>query len=199
VAARLFDERGFARTRAEDIAAALNIAKPTLYTRTAGKSALLEAVIDRVISALGEQAQAVLDADGTPGQRLEALFSHHVRQAIQYRSYFNVFFRDDRELPPRARARFRRWARDYTSRLTGLVEHAMAAGEVDPALDAEMVAISFLATANWVCRWYVDGKRLSPDEVVAETWRVLASGLSPRAAAPRSSPTNGEQTRRSKA
>lgn len=190
VAARLFDERGFVRTRAEDIAAALNIAKPTLYARVTGKADLLDAVIRQVMDALGDALSEVVRPEDPPLEALRRIFDHHVRQAIKYRAYFNVFFRDERELPASTQRDFRSRALRYNQLIVELIADAQRAGDLDPDLDPTVAAANFLAVANWVCRWYRKGRGLTPDDVVEQGWRLLSNGLQGRVPAPVAVPVN---------
>ena len=46
-ARRLFAERGYVKTRVEDIAALAGVAEVTVYTSAGGKSGILQALVER--------------------------------------------------------------------------------------------------------------------------------------------------------
>jgi AcrR family transcriptional regulator len=176
-AAQLFEERGFANTRVEDIAAALDISGPTLYSRTKSKADLLRSVLDQVIAALDVDAAEAVDWNGPALAVLESTFHHHVVQSLRYRSYFNAFFNDQRQLPSRGQGRFGSWARAYTIRIADTVRRGQDDGEIRPELDANITATTLLALANWLPRWFRDGGRLTAAEVADRSWQVLSGGM----------------------
>ena len=190
-AAALFDERGFHGTRADDIAEALQIAKPTLYSRTEGKGELLEAIMEQVEEVIRrwETDAERMAAEGlAPLPTLRRLYSQHVADAVRYQAYFNVMFMEERQLPAERRERVRAWGERFTRRVQGLVEAGVADGSIHDALDPKVTAHTILASANWVCTWYRADGALSADDVAERSWALLERGLrAPRRRAGRDS------------
>lgn len=179
-AAALFDERGFHGTRADDIAEALQIAKPTLYSRTEGKGELLEAIMDRVeqvIRQWEDDAERMAQDGLAPLAILRRLYHQHVADAVRYQAFFNVMFMEDRELPAERRQQVRAWGERFTRRVQGLVEAGIAGGSIHAALDPKVTAHTILASANWVCTWYRDDGALSAADVAERSWSLLERGL----------------------
>ena len=187
-AAQLFEERGYQSTRADDIAEALKIAKPTLYSRTQGKAELLEAIMDLVmdvISEMDDDASHLHEEAVAPLTALERLFVHHVQKAVAYQSYFAVVLMDERELPADSRARVRKWGERYTRRVRDLIAAGIADGTIRDDLDPHIAANTLLASANWVCVWYRDDGRLSADDIASQMWLVISGGLQAPATGPK--------------
>jgi AcrR family transcriptional regulator len=74
-ATRLFSLYGFRRTSVDEIAAAAQLAKPTLYVYFPDKDAILAAVVEHVLGCILESARAAADAPGPIEARLSAVLS----------------------------------------------------------------------------------------------------------------------------
>jgi AcrR family transcriptional regulator len=74
-ATRLFSLYGFRRTSVDEIAAAAQLAKPTLYVYFPDKDAILGAVVEHVLGCILASARAAADAPGPIEARLSAVLS----------------------------------------------------------------------------------------------------------------------------
>jgi AcrR family transcriptional regulator len=72
-ATRLFGERGYEGTSMGDLAERVGVRKASLFYHFASKEALYEAVMARLVSAVGEQIAVALAEDGSFEARLDAL------------------------------------------------------------------------------------------------------------------------------
>lgn len=151
-AARLFHERGYQNTTMQDLAEALGIAKPTLYSYTHSKAEILGRIFDRVLS----EADAVTDAASDlpdPVDGLRHLVAGQVRLSVTYRAYLGLFHGDQRELPTNLRGKYRRWSQHYVDSICELVVQGQAKGRIRSDLAPIVVAYGVIGMTNWTARW----------------------------------------------
>src|SRR5215468_1234411 len=87
VAAHLFRQRGYLATNVREIARAANMKSGSIYYHYPSKEALLEAVMDRAISALTEAvkaALAALPAKTVFRDRLRVAIDAHLKAIHEY-------------------------------------------------------------------------------------------------------------------
>jgi len=86
-AARVFERKGYSDTTIDDIAAEAKVSKPTVYQYAKSKQWLLDTIVERVIYSLRDQIAEIVEADLTPGDRLERFVHASVRNATRLRTY----------------------------------------------------------------------------------------------------------------
>ncbi|RII19641.1 HTH-type transcriptional repressor KstR2 [Streptomyces sp. YIM 130001] len=95
-AARLFAERGFHGVGVDEIGAAVGISGPGLYRHFAGKDAMLAELLVGISGRLLTGGKrCVAEADGSPGELLDALIEGHIDFALDDRPLITLH---DREL-----------------------------------------------------------------------------------------------------
>lgn len=179
VAARLFYERGYQNTTMQDLADALGIAKPTLYTHATSKLEILGRIFDRVLL----EAQQVLDEaaqHADPLASLRAVIVGQTRISVAYRAYYGVFHGDQRELSTPLRRKYRTWSRQYVETLRGVISRGQGSGVFRADVDALVTAYSVIGMTNWAARWVRPKGRLTVDEVAEEFTTLLMDGLTAR-------------------
>jgi AcrR family transcriptional regulator len=92
-AGRLFGERGYDRTRLDDVAAAAGVTKPVLYRHFADKTALYLALLERHREDLGSFAGAI-PAEGTLDARLRAVLEVWLDYVEVHDYAWRMLFRD---------------------------------------------------------------------------------------------------------
>jgi AcrR family transcriptional regulator len=174
-AARLFTERGFAGTSLQDIADAMGVSRPAIYTYVRNKEELLAALVHDV---LDPTVRILEDAHEHPDQPAEQRLTAALRavavQNCRNTRRFRLLDRSEPYLSPELAAQHRDSRRRVLALLTGLIEQAVTEGAVRP-LPARTTALSLLGMINWIAWWYradVD----APAEEVADTMVELAMG-----------------------
>lgn len=175
-AARLFHERGYQNTTMQDLAEALGIAKPTLYTHARSKLEILGRILDRVLA----EAQHVVDEAAGQADPLEALrmvIAGQTRLSVRYRAYYSVFQGDQRELPAPLRRKYRTWSRQYVEDVRTLIRLGQEAGRFRTDVDALVTAYAVIGTTNWSARWLRPRGRLPVGTVADQFTTLLLEGL----------------------
>ncbi len=174
VASGLFRAHGYPATSVRDIARALDIRGPSLYSHVTSKEDVLWAIVERAACAFEDAAAQALAAteDAGPRARIDALVRAHVAVTTADPEQASVFDREWRHLaaPRREQVLARRDA--YEAIFRHAIEEGIAAGAfvaIDP-----VVAATFLLTAlNAIAAWYRPGGRLSPADL-ADAYADLA-------------------------
>lgn len=170
-AAHLFAERGFRNTTMQDLAARLEMAKPTLYARFTSKTDILQRIFEKFLSAAEEAVNGAADLEG-PSEQLRYLILQFTRQAVDLAPFARVFNADERELPPHLVAEFRGVSLRMLDRLREIIHEGQGQGEFEPSVDATVTAFALLSLLNWTPRWYrIEGPRTL--EEVADFYSTL--------------------------
>lgn len=171
-AGRLFGERGYERTRLDEIAAAAGVTKPIVYRHFDSKRALYLALLDRHREDLSGFV-AAMPAEGTPEQRLRAVLEVWL-DYVQARSYaWKMLFRDTGGGPEIAarRREVHAEARAVLAELIGsLAATPVPPREVEPL--AELMSMGMAAVVLW---WIEDAavSREAVLEALTTAWTRL--------------------------
>jgi AcrR family transcriptional regulator len=94
-ASRLFAVRGFHGTSTRDIAAAVGVRQPTLYSHFESKHAILAALLDSDLRPAKARVRAALDLHGSAAARLHALLVADVSAILSLPYDVRGFYNDE--------------------------------------------------------------------------------------------------------
>jgi len=163
-AVKLFYERGFTGTTLDDIAAALGVTKPFIYTHFKSKVELLAALC---LPTIEMSMDAAADAAASPGsatQRLRKLVSEFTRVVLQRQANIAVFFREEKHLTEEARAEVATKQKGFDRILSKLLREGVAAGEFHIA-DPSLAALAIGGMISWAYTWHRPAGRLGLEEM----------------------------------
>lgn len=112
-ATELFAERGFTAVGVDDIAVAVGIAGPSIYSHFASKQGILVAAIERASGLLHGETRDVLVGAGSASEKLVQLVDSYVRIGNRDRFVLRCLLSEMDQLPPGARSVARRDQRRY--------------------------------------------------------------------------------------
>ena len=165
----LFIEQGFDGTSMDDLARHLGISKSAIYHHVASKDALLGLALDLALSGLEEAAFEVRAAQVSPGARLELLARRSVNVLVERLPYVTLLLRVHGNSEIERAALVRR--RQIDRLAAGLVQEAVASGELRADADPGVTARLLFGMVNSVSEWLRPGNALSAqalgDAVVA--------------------------------
>lgn len=181
-AAQLFARDGYSNVGMRDVAEALGIRGASLYHHYTSKEQILYAIALTVTREPVEQQLPLLDAPGTPGERLGALVRAHVRHLCRRRVEHLVGLQEMSLLTPEHRAEIDGHRRYYQRRVREVIAAGARAGELHVA-DPQLAALALLDMLNGISRWYSpDGAR--PVAELEEEYAELADRMLGRAQTP---------------
>jgi AcrR family transcriptional regulator len=177
-AARAFNREGFHNTSMDDLAAALNTSKPTLYQFFENKQRLLYACHQHAMDH-GEEALALAHRDGTSGREKLAIFCRRYMHGVMddfgscaVLTDVDALLGDDRTAAIDRRTRISAATRKLIEE--GLQDHSLA------SVDSKLATLFVLSVVNWILIWYrPDGDR-TRDEIVEAFIAMIDNGLTPR-------------------
>ncbi|MBC7630973.1 TetR/AcrR family transcriptional regulator [Aeromicrobium sp.] len=177
-AAELFDTHGYHAASMEELAAAVGVAKPTLYHYFKSKNDILYAIheefIDLLISA--HEARVAARPDISVDDRLLAIMHDILNLMGTHRGHVRVFFECHRSLRADQQLSIRAKRDAYTKMVVGVLEQGKADGEFFRAPD--IAALALFGMCNWAYQWYDASGARSPADFADEFWQILLCGIS---------------------
>ncbi|HEX4652047.1 MAG TPA: TetR/AcrR family transcriptional regulator [Granulicella sp.] len=147
-ALKTFGSKGFAATRAEDIAAQAGIAKGTLYLYFGSKEDIYVAAVQHAMDQLNQRVRDRLQAAEGIQQRITAFITERLEFWLEQKSLYRLLLTIGRE--PQHRKQTNAVLRSSKQSIVALLEEGVAAGELNPQpFDAiAWAALDMLRGAN---------------------------------------------------
>lgn len=175
IAASLFLQQGYDRASLNDVAASLNISKPTLYVYFASKDEILLEVYRHGFqiakSAIDEalkKKQTGLERVRTFIRRYSSIMTQDLGMCL-VRINFRVLSSEHQSFVARERGKIDR-------ALRSLIEEGIADGSIQPC-DAKFKSLAMFGAMHWIGEWYRPDGALSADEVGEKLVEALTVGL----------------------
>ncbi|KRA18542.1 TetR/AcrR family transcriptional regulator [Acidovorax sp. Root568] len=179
-AAQLFNERGFHATSLDDIAARLNVTKPTLYYYVKNKDEILLQCVSKGLTMMLEGIDASRAAGGKAIDQLMTCMQVYAR--IVTMDFGMCLIRvGDEQLPPESRKELRRLKSAIDQEFRRLVAEGVAEGSLQPC-DPKMAAFVIAGALSWIGRWYQPDGEYTPEQVAQQCIATLCDGVLRRSA-----------------
>ena len=178
-AARAFNDRGYHNTSLDDIAAALEVTKPTIYYYVENKEQLL---FECFCAGLAPVRAAVQDASGSELPARERLCAVLLRYAQAIASEFGwcMVRAEDQDLSPQMRAHVKSLKSEIDQGIRRLLREGIADGSIGMC-DPKMTAFALAGALNWIAHWYRERQSQSPAQIADAFVALFDNGLRPRA------------------
>ena len=174
-AAQLFNERGFHATSLDDIAARLNVTKPTLYYYVKNKDEILLQCVRQGLDMMLEGIEASRAAGGKAIDQLMTCMQVYAR--IVTMDFGMCLIRvGDEQLPPDSRRELRRLKSAIDQEFRRLVAEGVAEGSLQPC-DPKMTAFVIAGALSWIGRWYQPDGEYTPEQVAQQCIATLCDGV----------------------
>ena len=174
----LFVEKGFAATRAEEVAARAGVSKGTLYLYYPSKEELLKAVISNKLSArIAEGAERAAGHEGSAGALLRGILADWWTDlyASPAAGVFKLVITEVRNFPDIAEYYAREVVEPAHQLVGGVLRHGIAQGEfrsvnVDNAvhsllLPLVMICLHRHSLGACAMDWHLDGRSFIPQHI----------------------------------
>ena len=174
-AAQMFNERGFHATSLDDIAARLNVTKPTLYYYVKNKDEILLECVKKGLHMTLDGIEASRAAGGNAIDQLRACM--RVYADIVTQPFGMCIIRvGDEEVPEPSRTELRRMKSEIDHAFRRAVAQGVAEGALAPC-DPKMTAFVIAGALSWIGRWYQEGGSYSAQEVAEQCIGTLMHGV----------------------
>jgi len=179
MAAQSFNEKGFHATSLDDVAARLNVTKPTLYYYFKNKEEILFECVRIGLEMIDEAAENVARRGGTGIEQLFAVMRKYAEIVTMDFGMCLIRVGED-PLQPAARRKLRQLKARIDRRFRSLIEQGIAEGDLAPR-DAKIAAFTVAGALSWIARWYRPDGPLSPNDIAEQCISILVEGLVRRA------------------
>lgn len=179
-AARVFEEKGYAATRIEDIAAELGILQGSLYYHVGSKAALHRMVVRHHLRRLISGLDAIVGSTAEPAEKLRSAILGHLttieRHLVEAPDWFSDPTRSA-DVADEEVAEHRELVLRYRAGWAGIVEEGIAGGAIAAGTDATAVAISLISMCDYVSYWFRPDGSKRIEEIAALQHEIAWSGI----------------------
>jgi AcrR family transcriptional regulator len=193
-AARAFNARGYYNTSIDEIAAALNVTKPTIYYYVASKEQLLLECILTGLERVLEPFRGRRRPDVSARERFNDMIRHYA-QAIASEYGWCMVRAQDLGLGPESIALIKKLKSEIDQGIRRLLEDGVRDGSIQTD-DVKMTAFALAGALNWIAHWYRENQSMSGADIAEAFVRIFNVGLTPRTDAPRPTPPARSRRRR---
>ena len=175
-AAEVFEQKGFAQTRVEDIAKALGLKRSALYYYFETKNDIARALVEEYLSRKASDFGEIVSASaGSPTEKLRALLTEQIlNRTTDGGARARALNKMGPEIPGELKAALQDGRRKIRDIYVKVIRDGIDAGEFRQ-VDPKIAALAVLGVANWTSWWYSPGGRLEPG-ALAETLVEIAIG-----------------------
>jgi AcrR family transcriptional regulator len=180
-AAREFNRKGYHNTSLDDIAARLEVTKPTVYYYVTSKEQLLfecfVAGVERIRAAFRDVRHLPVPAR----ERLNAVLRHY-GEAVASEFGWCMVRAEDQDLSPAMSRHIKSLKSEIDHGIRRLIREGVQDGSIQPC-DAKMTAFALAGALNWIAHWYREDRSLTGAQIAEAFVAIFEGGLRPRGSA----------------
>src|SRR5437763_7372438 len=180
-AAREFNRKGYHNTSLDDIAAALEVTKPTVYYYVTSKEQLLfqcfVAGVEQIRAAFREVRRLNVPAR----ERLKAVLRHY-GEAVASEFGWCMVRAEDQDLSPAMSGHIKALKSEIDQGIRRLIREGVQDGSIQPC-DPKMTAFALAGALNWIAHWYREDQSMTGAQIAEAFVTVFENGLRPRGSA----------------
>src|SRR5215469_16119239 len=177
-AAREFNHKGYHNTSLDDIAAALEVTKPTVYYYVTSKEQLLFECFVAGVEQIRAAFRAVRELAVPARERLNAVL-HHSGEAVASEFGWCMVRAEDQDLSPAMSRHIKSLKSEIDQGIRRLIREGIQDGSIQPC-DPKMTAFALAGALNWIAHWYREDQSMTGAEIAEAFIAVFESGLTPR-------------------
>ncbi|GAA1749985.1 TetR/AcrR family transcriptional regulator [Aeromicrobium alkaliterrae] len=178
-AAKVFDEKGIGTSTLQDVADHLGIGRPSLYHYFPSKQALLQRLINDLITSTEAALEKAVIPDGQDASAAERL--RHVLAALlapiaEFPSRFRILMSPEATPDEETVARVAATRRVFRDAVQSIIADGVRDGEFR-AVDPRIATYMALGSINWVAWWYHADMGIGPDELADGLVELVLMGV----------------------
>jgi len=179
-AAREFNRKGYHNTSLDDIAARLEVTKPTVYYYVTSKEQLLFQCFVAGVAQIRAAFHDVRHLEVPARERLNAVLRHY-GQAVASEFGWCMVRAEDQDLSPAMSRHIKALKSEIDHGIRRLIREGVQDGSIQPC-DPKMTAFALAGALNWIAHWYRDNQALKPADIAQAFVDIFDHGLRPRGA-----------------
>jgi AcrR family transcriptional regulator len=177
-AARAFKERGYHNTSLDDIAALLQVTKPTVYHYIGNKEEILFECFRSGLDQIKQAFEEPHPQRATGRERLMRVMRRYA-EAIASDFGWCMVRAEDQDLSPAMSKRINTQKSEIDQGIRSLIKSGIADGSIRDC-DPKITAFALAGSLNWIAHWHRANDVLTPSQIAARFVEVFEDGLRPR-------------------
>jgi TetR/AcrR family transcriptional regulator, cholesterol catabolism regulator len=178
----IFKRNGYSGTKISDIAEAMNMDRATVYYYVGSKEELFHQAVGDAVEKNCLRAEAILQGDGTPAEKLRTLVTELMVSYADAYPYLYVYIQEDlSKLAKRSQwsRTMSRYNKRYENAVVAIVEDGVEDGSFHTSTQPWVVAYGVIGMVAWSNRWFNPHESsVSAQEIGAAYAETLIGGLS---------------------
>jgi AcrR family transcriptional regulator len=180
-AAHAFNRKGYHNTSLDDIAAALDVTKPTVYYYVQNKEQLLFECFVTGVEALRAAFSEVKQQKVSARERLVGVLRRY-GEAVASEFGWCMVRAEEQDLSPAMSSHIKALKSEIDQDIRRLIRDGIQDGSIHPC-DPKMTAFALAGALNWIAHWYRENKSMTGAQIAAAFVTIFENGLLPRATA----------------
>jgi TetR/AcrR family transcriptional regulator, cholesterol catabolism regulator len=181
-AGEIFKRNGYSGTKIGDIAEAMNMDRATVYYYVGSKEELFHQAVGDAVEKNCLRAEAILQGDGTPAEKLRTLVTELMVSYADAYPYLYVYIQEDlSKLAKRSQwsRTMSRYNKRYENAVVAIIEDGVEDGTFHTSTQPWVVAYGVIGMVAWSNRWFNPHESsVSAQEIGAAYADTLIGGLS---------------------
>src|SRR5580693_4253353 len=180
-AAHAFNRKGYHNTSLDDIAAALEVTKPTVYYYVTNKEQLLFECFVAGVEQIRAAFREVKQLNVTGRERLNGVLRHY-GEAVASEFGWCMVRAEEQDLSPAMSRHIKALKSEIDHGIRRLIREGVQDGSIHPC-DPKMTAFALAGALNWIAHWYREDQSLTGAQIAEAFVAVFEGGLRPRSGA----------------
>src|SRR5499427_10527995 len=185
-AAREFNRKGYHNTSLDDIAARLEVTKPTVYYYVTSKEQLLFQCFVAGVEQIRAAFRAVRELSVPARERLNAVLRHY-GEAVASEFGWCMVRAEEQDLSPAMSRHIKSLKSEIDQGIRRLIREGIQDGSIEPC-DPKMTAFALAGALNWIAHWFRENQSMTGAQIAEAFVTVFENGLLPRPGALRTEP-----------
>jgi AcrR family transcriptional regulator len=177
-AARAFRERGFHNTSLDDIAAALDVTKPTIYYYVTNKEQLLFQCFRAGLDELRSACRTARQLEAPARERLRTMLQGYA-EAIASDFGWCMVSAEDQDLSPAMSRQIKSLKSEIDQAIRRMIREGIHDGSIGRC-DPRMTAFALAGALNWIAHWYREDRSMTAAQIAETFVSLFENGLRPR-------------------
>jgi len=177
-AAREFNRKGYHNTSLDDIAARLEVTKPTVYYYVTSKEQLLFECFVAGVAQIRAAFREVRHLAVPARERLNAVLRHY-GEAVAAEFGWCMVRAEDQDLSPAMSRHIKALKSEIDQGIRRLIREGVQDGSIQPC-DPKLTAFALAGALNWIAHWYREDRSLTGAQIADAFVRMFEAGLRPR-------------------
>lgn len=175
-AAQVFRQKGFHGASMQDVAAAVDLKKASLYHHVTSKQEILLALLDRALGILTDHIAGFASRDMPPDQKLRLMMRAYLSALADNSDLTSVLLFEHRSLEKKLHARHVPQRDKFEELWRDVLNDGVRAGVFD-CPDTGLSVRALMGIMNWTLTWYRPGGIKSIEEIADEYADLIFKGI----------------------